>query len=307
MRKALLIPDRTGREQTRASRSPGGCSVAVLLALLAGCDGIKLPQWGSPAERVPLPQTQPAGGPADQSTPLSSLNVRPVVVQTINFNFLRVRATAGTFSKSEKLWNPVNEDSLPVDVQLLLRNNGLRVGVAKESSWPQIKAALEAEKVEVSQDSQTLQNGIPLSIELNAQPRDQTLFLIRSDGTMPGAAFPQSTNALRIEYWIPPNDPKSVIVELIPEIRLQRPTGQDNLAMALGNPAVLPPSRPLRELAARMRIGPDEFLVLGPSMVAQQPHLIGAMLLAEEIDGRKMESMCYITPKIITAGQGLSP
>jgi hypothetical protein len=193
-------------------------------------------------------------------------------------------------------------------MRTMLRNNGLRIGVGKHSTWPQIKAALDAEKVEISTNQQTLQNGVPLTVEINTQPRDQTLFLIRSDGTMPGAFFPQSTNALRIEYWIPPSSANTVMMELMPEIRLPRAAGQSNLAVAaLQDPSVMYPSRPLRELTVRIAVGPDEFLAVGPSSVAQQNHLAGSLLLVEEVDGRRLESMCFITPKILSVPVPTTP
>jgi len=230
------------------------------------------------------------------------------MVLTVDFAVLRVRAAAGTFSQSEKIWNPIQDEMLPAQIRMMLRNNGLRIGVGKHSSWPQIKAALDAEKVETSTNRQTLQCGVPLTVEINTQPRDQTLFLIRSDGTMPGAFFPQSTNGLRIEYWIPPSAADTVMMELMPEIRLSRTTGQSNLAVStLQNPGTMPPTRPLRELAVRVPVGPDEFLVVGPSSVAQQNHLAGSLLLIEEIDGRRLESMCFITPKILSVPMTTTP
>jgi hypothetical protein len=287
----------------RPPKSPCALLTTVLI-LLTGCENGNWSQWGRPVEKAPLPKTQPATDVAERSTPLTGM----VVIQTVQFAILRVRAPAGTFSDSEKLWNPVNEEVLPAPTQLLLRNNGLRIGVGKQASWPQIKAALDAEKVEVSQDAQVMQNGVPLSIELNGQPRDQTLFLIRSDGTMPGASFPQSTNALRVEYWIPPNASTSVMMELIPEIQMARALGQSALAVAaLRNPTAAAPSRLFRELAARIPVGPDEFLVIGPSAAARQNRLIGSLMLGEEIDGRQLESMCYITPRILSAAQSLTP
>lgn len=286
--------------------------LAAILAC-AGCRNANWNKWenwrlgtASGPATAPVVATRPAeqGVP----TPLEGLTLRSVVVQTIDFGILRVRAAAGTFSRSEKIWNPISEDVLPADTQMMLHNNGLRIGVGKHASWPQIKAALDAEKVEVSQDEQVLQNSVPLNIEVNPLPRDQTVFLIRSDGTMPGAFFPQSTTALRIEYWIAPNAPDTVMIELIPEIRLARTAGQSNLAVAaLQNTTAGQPCRPLRELTARLRVGPGEFFAIGPSRIANQDHLAGSLLLAEEIDGRKLESMCFITPKILSSSKSSTP
>ncbi|HSW45317.1 MAG TPA: hypothetical protein VLM89_07080 [Phycisphaerae bacterium] len=283
---------------------------AVLLMGLIGCQNTNWPNWrlGSPTTEpaVPVPTTAPPA--QDAPTPLSDLTLRPIVIQTVHFAILRVLATPGTFSNSEKIWNPIDEEVLPAETRMMLRNNGLRVGVGKHASWPQIKAALDAEKVEVITNEQVLQNGVPLNIEINPQPRDQTVFLIRSDGSMPGAFFPQSTTVLRIEYWIPPERPDSVMIELMPEIRLPRTAGQSNMAAAaLQAPNSGQPSRPLREMITRIRVNADEFLVVGPSRVTQQPHLVGALLLTEEVDGRKLESMCFITTKILSVPQTPTP
>ena len=46
----------------------------------------------------------------------------------------------------------------------------------------------------------------------------------------------------------------------------------------------------------------DEFFVVGPAPTAEQEHLIGSLLLQEEIDGRPLESMYFITPRVRRGG-----
>lgn len=286
------------------------CMVTFLLAGF-GCREIDWTPWASEQKATHANGAQastptPATGTGDNKTGPSLANgvtARPIALQSIDFLVLRVRAARGVFSESGKIWNPLDEEMIPADTQQILRKNGLRIGIGKQGAWPQIKALLDAEKVEVFQNHRPVQNGLPLTIEINPNPRDQTLFLFRPDGSLPGATFPQSTNVLRIEYWIPIDDSNAVMLELMPEIRQVRvhPRPSPSPDGWVQSPPYQP-SRPLRELAARVRIDPDTFLALGPSRAAQQHHLAGSLLLCEEIDGRQYESMYFITPKVVTIG-----
>ena len=279
------------------------CTVSFLLAW-AGCREIDWTPWANNQEAAPTDDAQStmsapassAGADKVGSLLTETPNVRPIALQSIDFLVLRVRAARGVFSESGKIWNPVDEEVIPADKQRILRKNGLRIGLGKQGAWPQIKALLDAEKVETFQNHRPVQNGLPLTIEIDPRPRDQTLFLFRPDGSLPGATFPQSTNVIRIEYWIPVDDAEAVMLELMPEIRQQKSQARQGLGPnGWVQPTPYKPSRPLRELAAQVRIGPDEFLALGPSRSAHQHHLAGSLLLCEEIDGRQYESMYFLS------------
>jgi hypothetical protein len=90
----------------------------------------------------------------------------------------------------------------------------------------------------------------------------------------------------------------------MPEIRLpkQPPRFSADVPGFIDRP-ILPPTRVLRELAAEVEVGPDQFLVVGPSPFIGNAYLVGALFLCTEVDGRRMESMYFITPRVMNTGR----
>jgi hypothetical protein len=223
----------------------------------------------------------------------------PAAALHLSFNVLRTRVPRGTFSESGKIWNHVDEQVVPADLAANLQRNGLRIARGKVASWPPIKALLDAENdITVAQNAMSIGNGLPLTIELDSERHDQTLFLFRRDGTLGGVTLPASMNLLRIEYAIPVTDPDSVLLNVMPEIRLQTPPPKLTTEGWVERPMV-PPSRVFRELAVRILIGPEEFLAVGPSPAAHRAHTMGSLLLGQEVEGRRYEYMFFITPRVI--------
>jgi len=273
----------------------------LIVILLPGCTAVIRHGESNP----PLVQREGGAsvGLGSKSRPLSNTSGRgidrPVVIQSVHFQVLRIRGPAGLFSRSERIWNMLDENVLPIDQRALLARNGLRVAVGRQETWPEIKAILDGEQVEAFADQKVVQDGYPLPLFINTQPHLQTLFLIRPDGSMPGARFPQSTMALRLGYTVPVDEPDSVEVQLIPEVRLPpyRPPPTLTEHGWTEYPSI-EQGRPLWELACQVRVAPEQFLVVGPSSMVQQPHLTGTLLLCEKINGRDYESACFITPKL---------
>jgi hypothetical protein len=281
--------------------------LTIALALLAGCT--QSPWTNNLNTPAPAQAEDNTFGLETKSETAAKTDAatadrdRPVVIKNVHFQVLRVRGTTGLFSRSEKIWNPLDENVLPIDRRALLAKNGLRVAVGHQDTWPQIKAVLDEQQVEVFKDQKIVQNGYPLPLFTDTRPREQTLFLVRPDGSMPGARFPRSTTALRLAYSVPLDAPDTVLIEIIPEIRLPsyRPPPTINEHGWTERPSV-EQGRPLWELACRVRVEPDHFLVVGPSRTVNQPHLTGTLLLCEKEKGQHYESVCFITPKLQEVG-----
>lgn len=295
-------------------------AVVLLAPALSGCKDVNWLKVPAPEPRsgssLPPPESSDslvvATRPFYVPTPLEAAQAavepdtaprRPVVLQSIDFRILRIRAPAGTFSESGKIWNAVDEEVVPAQLQQLLRRNGFRVGLGSAENWPQMKAILDAEKVEVVDRRKAVYNSLPLIVDLERPPKDQTLFLFRQDGTMAGATFPKSTNVLRVEYGISTAEANTVIVDVMPEIRLMRVDTSPAFELNWPEPPPIdPPSRPLRELSVRLTIRPEQFLAVGPSAAARKGYLPGSLLLCDEVDGVRFEALYIITPRIVIAG-----
>jgi hypothetical protein len=285
------------------------------LALGAGCGQNLFRRPDTPAASAPADVTEPAvpgvlrdpgeGGPVDaEGNPAPT---RALMVVQVSFDVLQARVPRGFFSDSGKIWNHLNEEVVPARLSLLLQQNGLRVARGDVNSWPPIKALLDQQgQVETSQNQLLMNSGYPLTIELNSLPRDQTLFMLRPDGTLGGASFPQSTNCIRIEYELAPTNASALTVVVTPEVRLpkQPPRLNPDVPGFIDHP-IGPPARVLRELGCELEIGPDQFLVVGPSSFVKNPHLVGALFLCDEVEGRRVESVYFITPKVLNTRRKL--
>lgn len=256
----------------------------------------------APAQK-PQGTASPAGLPAD-----ATQSAHPTVIVThITFDVLRVRVPAGLLSESGKVWNHVDTGFLPAETVKHLHRNGLRAARGDADAWPPIRAILEtAPGVESSQSSLQMSNGLPFLLELD-RPRDQILFLYRRDGTLAGAPWRATTNLLRIEYGIAPTDADALLMEIMPELRLDSPAAQTLHGAERWdhNAPVSDRTLVVRDLAFRVELGPGQFLALGPSSVTGKlPYVMGSLLLCEEMDGDKFESMYFLTPTISRTGAG---
>ncbi|MBI4580832.1 MAG: hypothetical protein HY718_14080 [Planctomycetes bacterium] len=286
------------------------------LVLTIGCDKPLFPSLVSgPAMGGGGSASQPTAAKVDSAGPAApgpmptaaSASVRPAVLVTrITFDVLRVRVPQGLFSQSEKIWNHLETSFLPAETIGLLHRNGLRVGRGGADAWPPIRAILETTpRVETSQSSLTLNNGRPLSLEMDLQPKDQILFLYRRDGTLSGAPWRSSSNLLRIEYGISPTNADAVTMEIMPELRLDSASAQGSRGPERWNPTagLVEPGLVIRELAFRVETAAGEFVVVGPSSATRElPYIAGSLMLREEKEGEKFESVYFLTPTVSRAG-----
>jgi hypothetical protein len=284
---------------------------AALLAVLTVSVGCKAP---GPAGTLFSPASQPAPSADTSASPMATiadtlspltgrapgLQQQTIIILHVSFDILRARAPKGFFSESGRIWNHLDEEAVPAETATMLQRNGLRIGRGRVDSWPPIKALLdEQKKLQTSRTSLSFTTGEPLVLQLAPSVRDQTLFLIRQDGSMGGVTCPVSSNYLRVEYEIPLNDPSGVIVQVLPEIR-QRQVLSSPDASETGRleETMREPTRVLRELGFRMELPADSFVAYGPSAAANGGHLAGSLLLCEEIDGTRYESMYFVTPRV---------
>lgn len=283
-----------------------------MLLLVSGCGqgdfGLNLA--AKPPASEPAPSIEPNWPGASslaqaQNQDESSGPRRPTLILQISFDVLRARVPRGFFSQSERIWNHLNEAAVPSETTVLLQRNGMRVARGDENAWPPIRALLEQQgQVETSQNRMVLNNGMPLVIEPDPRMRDQTVFLFRPDGSLGGASFPQSINGLLVEYLLAGASLDRVRMSVIPQIRLPRQAPRLNPeAPGYIEQPMMPPTRVLRELAFVTEVGPDQFIAIGPSRLTENAHLVGSLLLSEESEGRRLESMYFITPRVLNTTQ----
>ncbi|MCL2330136.1 MAG: hypothetical protein FWC56_02415, partial [Phycisphaerae bacterium] len=197
----------------------------------------------------------------------------------------------------------VDTNFLPAETISVLHRNGLRVARGSTDAWPPIKAIFETEpRAEVAQDRATLNDGLPLMLDLAPLPRDQLLFVYRRDGSLAGAQWRSSRNLFRIVYGISPDRSDSLLLEVMPAIRLDSPAANRPRGAELWDRRSPLPDNSLtiQDLAFRAELSPGQFLVIGPSAATLElPYVMGSLVLCEERGGTKYETIYFVTPTLI--------
>lgn len=221
----------------------------------------------------------------------------PTAMRIAAFNVLIPRDAKG---EVRGIWRHLREDVIAADLAARLRANGLRVGVGNARWWTAIRTMLErVEGYRVSASAPLRQPvGAPLMLELDAEPRDQTIFQIGADGMLSGNTFPASRNLLRVLYQPDARPSGRIWVSVTPTIR-QELGGQRWKRTAEG--IVLAPNDQTTAIEAAawaLWLERDEFLVVAPSEAGRVEGLLGEALLSAQVEGKHYSSFLFFRPEV---------
>lgn len=272
------------------------------LILLAGCAGQS--PW-KPDQKSSAPQPQALSFP-DRRAGLNaaeSIGAAPTRYY-IQYDVLRVEVPRGTVSRSETLWNHVDESVFPFAVTRRLRLNGFRIGLAEQGAWPAIKAILDS-----SAATQAAQAGLaqadlaPFAIQIDPLSRDRTIFHYGLHGKLEGSTFADSLNMLRIEHHLDPEQLSDFNLRLAPEARSAHP--QTTLTATGAGLREVPvyEGKVFTDLAVEMEVPANSIIVLGPSDRAGRRALIGTEFLCDQRNGVQFERILFITPRLVAREQ----
>jgi hypothetical protein len=305
--------------------------LAAILGMVPGCGenrfmrdwGRRNPRHGSgqgaggqPDEAVAhattSATTQAGAEPANLlDSPPESLKASDRRVKRLSawLDVVRIEVPQGSVSRSAGVWSHLDEQAVDAQRAVTLRRNGLRVGVGRPESWVPIKSILDAipDRL-VYHETPSLNAGV-LSLELSAEPDDQTLFFFRDDGTMAGESFPASWNAFQVTYEVTYDDPGKVVMMLkvVPEVRQRE--GKTEWVRREGHFTRVPVyhGRVLHELAIMTALSEGSFLAIGPGEAIGVDSAVGQVLLTRKADGKRYESIYFLTPQVHRGGPGVAP
>lgn len=198
------------------------------------------------------------------------------------------------------MWRQLREDVFDAETQLRLRENGFRVGVGHTDFWSSIREALDAiPDQRVTQTAPVrVPFGFPLSLELDTEPRDQTLFFIGRDGIVSGGSWPASRNVLRVAYGPDPQQVDRVRVIARPEVHQE----EEGMRWVRTEEGVwqVPRQRISAFDAAEFTISlrPAEFLLVATSDAAHVFGIIGRAFLTAEVEGVRYRSYLFLRPGV---------
>ncbi len=275
-----------------------------IVLLVAACAGCKSGAPGRPPPGQPQAEAAPEIQDADTGiTLVRADHAAPRKAEPPRLAYelavLHVLVPQEQEAAMEKIWNFLREDVLEAQTDLRLRQNGLRVGVGHAQWWEPIKAALEAiEGHQVTlETSLRVPAGFPLSLELDSEAREQTLFCVGSDGMLSGSTWLDSRNVLRVTYGPDLRDADRIVLLVVPEVH-QKQDGWRWVRTEAGLWQV--PRQALRAFDAAgfvLTLGPGEFVLLAPSDQARVYGLLGGAFLTRELQGRHYRSYVFLRPE----------
>ncbi len=271
----------------------------LLVTLAAACAGCR---WFASARTAsdPAPPTRTADTPFELVRADHAFQQQPERPRIVyDLAILHVLVPQEQEAAMEKIWNFLREDALEAHTDLRLRQNGLRLGIGHAQWWEPIKAALEAvEGHQVTRETSIrVPAGSPLALELDSEPRDQTLFWVGPDGLLSGSTWPASRNVLRVTYGPDLRDRDRIVLLAVPEVR-QEQTGWRWVRTEAGLSQV--PRRALQTFDAAgfmVTLGPGEFALLAPNASARVYGLLGGAFLTRESQGRHCNSYVFLRPE----------
>ncbi|MFQ5807675.1 MAG: hypothetical protein ACE5I3_14615, partial [Phycisphaerae bacterium] len=282
-------------------------AIGVVLFACAGCQ-LPSPTWHASTEPVTEARSEipDADNPLVfvQADPRQQIASRPprLVYELAVLHILVPREQAGAM---EKVWNFLREDGLDAETRLRLGQNGLRVGVGHVQDWQPIKAAMDAieDHRVTSATPLSVPVGFPLSLELDSEPREQTLFYVGPDGILSGSIWPDSRNVLRVTYAPDLHDVERVRLLVVPEVH-QRQHGWEWVRTEAGLWQVPRQAMQTFDAAAFvLTLSPGEFVLLAPSANARIYGLVGGAFLTRTSEGRNYNSYVFLRPEARHVGQ----
>lgn len=279
--------------------------------LLIACAGCQLPAvgWNAPAQsatdREPeIPQGDTGFTPEQADSVERATPQAPRVVHELTI--LHVLVPRGNAESLERIWQLLREDAVGAETSLRLRQNGLRVGVGHAQWWEPIKAAIDSIEDHRVTFAQTVRTppGFAVTLEFDAEPHEQTLFYVGSDGVLSGSTWPESRNVLRVTCGVDSYDADRVRVFAVPEVH-QRRAGWEWVRSEAGlwNQAPRLMMQAFDAAGVALSLGPGEFALLAPSPNARIYGLLGGAFLTRVSDRQQFDSYVFLRPEARFVGR----
>jgi hypothetical protein len=251
-------------------------------------------------EKRPSPSTQPARKvrPIAPFAGKSSLPPKSDVFYLIHLQIGTVSVPTGQASGSEELWSYVDEE--PVSLHsTVLGLNGLRVGVGRAEAWEDLERTLNAL---TGQSFRMIQlrvvPGRPAPIEIKRDQPVQTLFIFFPDRTLTGEDYPKGDNLLTLSCTLNPDDPTEVFVTGVPQLRTSKRFTRFVQEKGIPRMVTKPLLFSFNPLTFQLPVDNDDFLIIGPGIMAQRPTSLGHHFLIEERAGIEYETVLIIRPRV---------
>lgn len=222
----------------------------------------------------------------------------PVRVVRAAFDVVRADIPLSDIRHSRKLWNHVSADRIPPEVMLRLARNGVQIGVGDASSWPAIRAILEAADAEVRRDPLYPSPGLPLVIEIGAiETGGESIFAYHRRDRLEGRTYEAGAKLLIVDYSFPLHVDSAAELRVSLEIRHDRGEMRWERWGETLRQVPLIDRYLFDELRAGIGLAPGEFLVIGPGELSTNAYLVGSRFFSAARGGIRRDTVFLITPQ----------
>lgn len=257
----------------------------------------------APITASAFPDADTAFTPPRAAAPTST-DPPPQTRLDVRLRVLHVQVPRAQRAKADAIWDSLREDVLDSGTRSRLERNGIRVGAGRIERWDAIQAALNAidgNRVHELPPVRTPPD-VPLFLELDSQPRDQTVFYMDGDGILSGDTWQASQRVLRVTYTLDIRDLNRVYLTIVPEIRRELGAGP---AYVDGN-WTLGTQRTGRAFAAAalvVPVSPNDFAVLAPGEKADVFGLVGRVFWTDKIEDQPYDSYVFLRADVAHVDQ----
>lgn len=264
--------------------------LAILSVCLAGCS--------KQADQVEATLTQQAKAVmAPRPAKLSGEGGYDV---RLRLDVASVQAPIGTISDSEELWSYLDEESIRPLGNAGLGRNGIRVGLGKAASWPDmVKILQNLTGRPFSQEAKVAELGKALPLTLKSDQPLKTIFISFDDNSLSGSDYPPGNYVLAISFSINPDDRSQVMITAVPQVH----SSQRKLEYIKGPAGYAAVQKPtifsFFPLAFQLRMLQKDFLLIGPNSEARRENSPGNNLFISTRDGIEYEMIYILIPEII--------
>jgi hypothetical protein len=259
--------------------------LVTALFLLPGCPGSD--SDGVVASKPPVvkPNASEVGRP-------------PRFPEIIRMNIIFVEAPAGQASGSEEIWSYLDEEPIGAERLVALGRNGIRVGLGRAKSMPDIIRVLKRMTGKgLGRRLVVGRSGTPHHITLKHKQGVQTIFNFHADRTLSGSDIPPGDNVLSVACTVDQDDADRIILTGMTQVRSVRT--KTSFRSELTGVSIV--NKPIMfgfdDLLFQMPMKPGEFLVIGPGAASRRPHSVGRHFFIEKKEGMDFEIVLIITPK----------
>jgi hypothetical protein len=217
-------------------------------------------------------------------------------------NLATIEVPIGTASGSEEIWSYLDEEPVKATRSASLGRNGIRVGLGRGDSWPDLKRIFQRMTGRSLTQSRVASTpGNPLPIVLKEHLGVQTIFTFHDDRTLSGRDHPPGDNMLTVVCTLDADDPSRVLLTAVPQIRSSRKKTRFVLGGAGPSLQAAAEVHSFAHLTFQLMVPREGFVVIGPGMAARNPTSVGHHFLVKEREGVQFETVVVLTPEVFAA------